>query len=95
MGYSFLCIFLFQHGFQLKVDTHWMFESGIIDLFILLGPGPKDVSRQYGELTGNTPLPPEFSIGRPYFHFNQPGDSLFKGNAASPKSRGCAWLLGL
>eukprot|EP00088_Acartia_fossae_P032112 TRINITY_DN3291_c0_g1_i2.p1 TRINITY_DN3291_c0_g1~~TRINITY_DN3291_c0_g1_i2.p1 ORF type:complete len:896 (-),score=202.34 TRINITY_DN3291_c0_g1_i2:157-2844(-) len=47
---------------QKQVETHWMFESGILDMFILLGPGPKDVSRQYGLLTGNTPLPPEFSI---------------------------------
>jgi len=46
-----------------QVDTHWMFESGIMDVFVLLGPGPKDVSRQYGHLTGNTPLPPEFAIG--------------------------------
>jgi len=45
-----------------QVDTHWMFESGIMDVFIMLGPGPKDVSRQYGRLTGNTPLPPEFAI---------------------------------
>ena len=28
-----------------QVDTHWMFESGIMDVFIMLGPGPKDVSR--------------------------------------------------
>lgn len=47
---------------QPRVDTHWMSETGIIDAFILLGPGPKDVSRQYGLLTGNTPLPPEFSL---------------------------------
>jgi len=45
-----------------QVETHWMFESGILDMFIMLGPSPKDVSRQYGLLTGNTPLPPEFSI---------------------------------
>ncbi len=36
----------------LQVDTHWMFESGILDVFVMLGPGPKDVSRQYGRLTG-------------------------------------------
>ena len=51
----------FSGGDQ-QVDTFWMFESGIVDLFVMLGPGPKDVSRQYGLLTGNTPLPPEFSI---------------------------------
>ena len=28
-----------------QVDTHWMFESGIMDVFIMLGPAPKDVSR--------------------------------------------------
>ena len=45
-----------------QVDTFWMFESGVVDLFIMLGPGPKDVSRQYAALTGTTPLPPEFAI---------------------------------
>lgn len=47
---------------QKQVETHWMFESGIVDVFVLLGPSPKDVSRQYGLLTGTTPLPAEFSI---------------------------------
>jgi len=41
-----------------QVDTHWFSESGIIDMFIMLGPQPKDVFRQYGLLTGTTPLPP-------------------------------------
>ena len=43
-----------------QLDTFWM--SGMVDLFVMLGPGPKAVSRQDGLLTGNTPLPPEFSI---------------------------------
>jgi len=47
---------------QKQVDTHWMFESGVLDFFVVLGPGPKDVSRQYGLLTGTTALPPAFSI---------------------------------
>ena len=34
---------LFYH----QVDTHWMFESGIMDVFVMLGPGPKDVSRYF------------------------------------------------
>ena len=29
-----------------------MFESGVLDFFVLLGPSPKEVSRQYGVLTG-------------------------------------------
>jgi len=45
-----------------QVDTYWMFESGIMDIFVMMGPKPKDVSRQYGILTGNTPLPQEFAI---------------------------------
>ena len=51
----------FSGGDQ-QVDTFWMFESGMVDLFVMLGPGPKAVSRQEGLLTGNTPLPLEFSI---------------------------------
>ncbi len=34
-----------------------MFESGIVDVFVMLGPGPKDVSRQYGRLTGQSHVP--------------------------------------
>ena len=49
-------------GGDQQVDTFWMFESGMVDLFVMLGPGPKAVSRQDGLLTCNTPLPPEFSI---------------------------------
>ncbi|XP_042909479.1 neutral alpha-glucosidase AB isoform X2 [Parasteatoda tepidariorum] len=44
-------------------DTHWFSESGIIDVFFLLGPHPKDVMYQYARLTGTTPLPPLFSLG--------------------------------
>lgn len=39
-------------------DTHWFSESGLINAFFLLGPGPKDVMYQYAKLTGVTPLPP-------------------------------------
>ena len=41
-----------------EMDTYWMSESGIIDAFILLGPKPHDVFRQYSLLTGTTQLPP-------------------------------------
>jgi len=47
-----------------KVDTHWFFESGVIDLFVMLGPKPADVSRQYALLTGATPLPPVSGAAR-------------------------------
>ncbi|XP_069116390.1 neutral alpha-glucosidase AB-like isoform X2 [Argopecten irradians] len=45
-----------------QTDTHWFSESGIIDLFIMMGPSPKQVFRQYAILTGTTPLPPLFAI---------------------------------
>ena len=41
-----------------QVDTQWMSESGIIDVFLLLGPKPNDIFKQYASLTGTTPLPP-------------------------------------
>jgi alpha 1,3-glucosidase len=44
------------------VQTQWMSESGIMDLFILPGPRPKDLFRQYAGLTGYTPIPPLWSI---------------------------------
>eukprot|EP00117_Sycon_ciliatum_P017449 scpid32873/ scgid16435/ Neutral alpha-glucosidase AB; Alpha-glucosidase 2; Glucosidase II subunit alpha len=45
-----------------QIDTHWFSESGIIDVFVMLGPKPHDLFRQYAALTGPTPLPPMFSI---------------------------------
>eukprot|EP01090_Pellita_catalonica_P001556 TRINITY_DN11318_c0_g1_i1.p1 TRINITY_DN11318_c0_g1~~TRINITY_DN11318_c0_g1_i1.p1 ORF type:complete len:921 (-),score=130.25 TRINITY_DN11318_c0_g1_i1:38-2800(-) len=43
--------------------AHWFSESGIIDFFVLYGPTPKDVLRQYAQLTGTTEQPPRFSLG--------------------------------
>lgn len=43
--------------------TQWVAESGVLDLFILLGPRPADLSRQMGTLTGGTALPQMFSLG--------------------------------
>ncbi|KAF5925520.1 hypothetical protein HPG69_001967, partial [Diceros bicornis minor] len=35
-----------------QTDVHWMSESGIIDVFLLTGPTPSDVFKQYARLTG-------------------------------------------
>jgi len=43
--------------------THWMSESGIIDLFFLPGPDPRTIYEQYARLTGRVELPPMFSLG--------------------------------
>ncbi|GBG76832.1 hypothetical protein CBR_g23048 [Chara braunii] len=45
-----------------RVVTHWISETGILDLFLFVGPRPKDVVRQYTGVTGRTPLPPMFAI---------------------------------
>lgn len=35
-----------------QTDVRWMSESGIIDVFLLLGPTPAAVAGQYAALTG-------------------------------------------
>ncbi|XP_066584343.1 neutral alpha-glucosidase AB isoform X2 [Prorops nasuta] len=46
-----------------QVDAHFMSESGVIDVFFLLGPQPLDLFKQYAVLTGTAPLPQVFSLG--------------------------------
>ncbi|XP_057707085.1 neutral alpha-glucosidase AB isoform X1 [Corythoichthys intestinalis] len=41
-----------------QTDVRWFSESGIIDVFIMLGPTPKDVFSQYASLTGTQAFPP-------------------------------------
>jgi mannosyl-oligosaccharide alpha-1,3-glucosidase len=43
--------------------SYWMSESGVMDVFLLPGPDPASVYKQYATLTGTTPLPPIFSLG--------------------------------
>ncbi|KAH0514571.1 Neutral alpha-glucosidase C [Microtus ochrogaster] len=46
-----------------QTDVHWMSESGIIDVFLLTGPTPSDIFKQYSSLTGTQAMPPLFSLG--------------------------------
>lgn len=48
---------------KVKTDVRWMSESGIIDVFLLSGPTPSDVFKQYSYLTGTQAMPPLFSLG--------------------------------
>lgn len=54
--------------------THWMSESGLIDIFILLGPKPQDMNKKYAELTGYSQLPPMFSIAYHQCRWNYMSD---------------------
>ncbi|XP_072378517.1 neutral alpha-glucosidase AB-like [Diabrotica undecimpunctata] len=45
-----------------NVDVHFMSESGVADLFILLGPTPKAAVKQYASLTGVHPLPQYYTL---------------------------------
>ncbi|XP_065520845.1 neutral alpha-glucosidase AB isoform X2 [Lathamus discolor] len=46
-----------------QTDVRWMSESGVIDVFLLLGPTPAAVMGQYTALTGTQALPPLFALG--------------------------------
>ena len=41
-----------------QTDTHWMSESGVIDVFVMMGPRTGDIFRQLSTLTGTTVMPP-------------------------------------
>lgn len=43
--------------------VQWISESGILDLFIMTGPTPSDVTSQYTSLTGTTAMPQLFALG--------------------------------
>ncbi|KAA0709548.1 Neutral alpha-glucosidase AB [Triplophysa tibetana] len=45
-----------------QTDVRWISESGIIDVFIMLGPKPADVFSQYASLTGTQSFPPLASL---------------------------------
>ena len=47
---------------MVDTETHWFSESGLLDVFVFLGPEPKDVLEQYSALTGYTQLPQQFAI---------------------------------
>ena len=44
-------------------QSHWVSESGDVDLFLLTGPSPHALSRQFTRLVGTQQLPPIFALG--------------------------------
>lgn len=59
---SSLVSFVSGGNTQSQVETHFMSESGVIDLFVFMGPKPKNAVQQYARLTGKAPLPQVSSI---------------------------------
>lgn len=47
--------------------AHFMSEGGVVDAFIMLGPGPNEAFKQYTDLTGSAPLPQVWFITRILF----------------------------
>ncbi|KAL5968257.1 Neutral alpha-glucosidase AB [Taenia solium] len=52
------------------VKTRWMFETGVLDIFIILADNPHSGFRAYAELTGLTPLPPLFALAHHQCRWN-------------------------
>ena len=52
-----------SHPTEKSTETHWISESGILDIFILPGPKPENVFEQWAKLTGTSVLPAEWSLG--------------------------------
>lgn len=67
-----------RNGPQLDTDTHWISESGILDVFVFLGPRPHDLAKDLGDLTGKTQLPQQFSVGYHQCRWNYMSDEEVK-----------------
>lgn len=68
-------------------QTHWMSESGVLDLVIMVADSPKHVSTMYTRLTGTPALPNQFALGYHQSRWNYNDeedvleiDSLFDSN---------------
>jgi alpha 1,3-glucosidase len=61
-----------------NTNTHWISESGLLDVFVFLGPTPGDITKNYGELTGYSAMPQEFAIGYHQCRWNYVSDDDVK-----------------
>lgn len=46
-----------------SVNAHWISENGILDVVLLVGDSPNEITSKFGILTGNMPLPQKFALG--------------------------------
>ncbi|KAG5438788.1 hypothetical protein PCANB_002508 [Pneumocystis canis] len=54
--------------------THWISETGLIDVFVFLNSDFRDIFKHYGELVGYTTLPNIFSLGYHQCRWNYFGE---------------------
>lgn len=54
--------FVSRSNSEESVAANFISESGIADVFVLVGPTPLDAFRQYTDLTGKAPLPQMYAI---------------------------------
>ncbi|GAM83940.1 hypothetical protein ANO11243_019300 [Dothideomycetidae sp. 11243] len=59
-------------------STHWISESGLLDVFVFLGPRPSDVIGAYTDLTGYTAMPNDFAIAYHQCRWNYVSDTDVK-----------------
>lgn len=48
---------------QKSISTHWMSENGVLDMVLIVGDSPDEITSKYGLLTGNINLPQKFALG--------------------------------
>lgn len=65
-------------GSKMTTQTHWISETGVLDVFVFLGPSPKDLTSAFGELTGTTAMPQELAIGYHQCRWNYISDDDVK-----------------
>ncbi|KAL1302933.1 hypothetical protein AAFC00_003254 [Neodothiora populina] len=65
-------------GSETDTKTHWFSESGLLDVFVFLGPTPKDVVGAFTGLTGYTQLPQHFAIAHHQCRWNYVTDEDVK-----------------
>ncbi|KAI5865631.1 glycoside hydrolase family 31 protein [Durotheca rogersii] len=63
---------------NINTRTHWISETGQMDVFVFLGPTPHDITKNYAELTGTTAMPQEFSIAYHQCRWNYVSDDDVK-----------------
>jgi alpha 1,3-glucosidase len=65
-------------GTKLDTHTHWFSESGVMDVFVFLGPTSKEIMQSYTELTGTAQLPQQFAIAYHQCRWNYVSDKDVK-----------------